>query len=133
MLGRRETVPTGGYAATGRIPRKRAQVASRASGERSGIAPKSNPYEIPGAARLSGWLRESAGMNNRFFVVVVALSACSFSGAQPPPLEAFAALPAMQSPTLSPDGQRIAFITHVDRGSFVYASRLASQQADAVV
>jgi len=71
-------------------------------------------------------------MNNRLFVVV-ALSLCSIAAAQPPPLEAFAALSAMQSPSLSPDGKRIAFITHVERGSFIYASRLASQQADAVV
>ncbi|HEX5047180.1 MAG TPA: prolyl oligopeptidase family serine peptidase [Gammaproteobacteria bacterium] len=71
-------------------------------------------------------------MNKRVFVAVVGLGLCSVAAAQPP-LEAFAALPAMQSPSLSPDGQRIAFIAHVDKGSFVYASRLASQQADAVV
>ncbi|HZF30102.1 MAG TPA: S9 family peptidase [Gammaproteobacteria bacterium] len=72
-------------------------------------------------------------MKSRRLAVVLALWLCSAATAQPPPLEAFAALPAMQSPSLSPDGQRIAFITHVDKGSFVYASRLASQQADAVV
>ena len=53
--------------------------------------------------------------------------------AQPPPVAAFAALPAMQSPAISPDGKRLAFITHTDAGGFVYAVQLATNQADAIV
>ena len=50
-----------------------------------------------------------------------------------PPAAAFAALPAMHSPAISPDGTRFAFIAHTDRGSFVYAAQLANNQADAIV
>jgi dipeptidyl aminopeptidase/acylaminoacyl peptidase len=48
-------------------------------------------------------------------------------------VEAFAALPAMQSPAISPDGMRIAFIAQNNEGSFVYAAQLANNQADAIV
>lgn len=52
--------------------------------------------------------------------------------AQPPPA-AFAALPAVQSPAISPDGQRIAYIARTGAGTFVYAAQLATNQADAII
>jgi dipeptidyl aminopeptidase/acylaminoacyl peptidase len=42
--------------------------------------------------------------------------------AQAPPLEAFAALPAMQSPSISPDGNKLAFIAQADAGSYILVS-----------
>jgi dipeptidyl aminopeptidase/acylaminoacyl peptidase len=53
--------------------------------------------------------------------------------AQLPPAAAFAALPAVQSPAISPDGQRIAYIARTGGGTFVYAVQLANNQADAIV
>ena len=65
--------------------------------------------------------------------LVPALCLGPIAAAQPPPAAAFAALPAMQSPAISPDGTRIAFIAQTDDGSFVYAAQLANNQADAIV
>jgi dipeptidyl aminopeptidase/acylaminoacyl peptidase len=39
----------------------------------------------------------------------------------------------MQSPAISPDGTRIAFIARTADGTFVYAAQLANNQADAIV
>jgi dipeptidyl aminopeptidase/acylaminoacyl peptidase len=52
---------------------------------------------------------------------------------QPPPPSAFAALPAMKSPAISPDGKRYAFIAHVGERVLVYAAQLDNNQADAVI
>lgn len=53
--------------------------------------------------------------------------------AQAPPLDAFAALPAMTSPTISPDGKRLAFIAQAETGSFVMVSDLATMAVGAAV
>lgn len=66
------------------------------------------------------------------FFLVLGLQ-LSHGAAQPPPVAAFAALPAMQSAAISPDGMRIAFIAPSDEGSLVYAAQLANNQADAIV
>jgi dipeptidyl aminopeptidase/acylaminoacyl peptidase len=67
-------------------------------------------------------------------LVALALALCwTDASAQPPPVEAFAALPAMQSPAISPDGQRIAFIAQTAQGTLVYAAQLANNTADAIV
>lgn len=63
------------------------------------------------------------------FLVVV----CSSALAQAPPLDAFAALPAMQSPSISPDGKRLAFIAQAEAGSFVMVSDLATMAVGAAV
>src|SRR5690606_6337506 len=42
-------------------------------------------------------------------------------------------LPAVQSPAISPDGQRIAYIARTGTGTFVYAAQLATNQADAII
>src|SRR5688572_18690172 len=65
--------------------------------------------------------------------LVLALCLGPVAAAQPPPAAAFAALPAMQSPVISPDGERIAFIAQTNDGALVYAVQLASNQADAVI
>lgn len=44
--------------------------------------------------------------------------------AQAPIAEAFAALPAMESPSLSADGTRIAFIAHAQAGSYIFVANL---------
>ena len=46
------------------------------------------------------------------------------AAAQPPPVEAFATLPVMESPSLSLDGKRLAFIAQSTGGSFVLVSDL---------
>jgi len=71
----------------------------------------------------------------RLFAVVSSflLFVSSFAAAQPPPLEAFAALPAMQSPTISPDGKRLAFIAQAVAGSFVFVSDLDTMAVGAAV
>jgi dipeptidyl aminopeptidase/acylaminoacyl peptidase len=51
----------------------------------------------------------------------------------PPPVEAFAALPAMQSPNISPDGQRLAFIAQSDASSFVLVSNLSDMKVTSAV
>src|SRR6185503_10759991 len=64
----------------------------------------------------------------------VLLAVCAHAEAQnPPPLEAFAALPAMQSPSISPDGKRLAFIAQADAGSFVLVSDLQTMAVGAAV
>jgi hypothetical protein len=72
-------------------------------------------------------------MKSRCLFLVLAPWFAPIAAAQPPPATAFAALPAMQSPAISPDGTRIAFIAHTSDGSFVYAAQLANNQADAIV
>jgi hypothetical protein len=57
----------------------------------------------------------------------------SLAAAQAPPPAAFAALPAVQSPAISPDGERIAYVARTGDGTFVYAVRLATNQADAII
>jgi dipeptidyl aminopeptidase/acylaminoacyl peptidase len=51
----------------------------------------------------------------------------------PPPVEAFASLPAMESPSLSPDGERLAFITQAATGSFVLVSNLETMAVTSAV
>jgi dipeptidyl aminopeptidase/acylaminoacyl peptidase len=64
----------------------------------------------------------------------VLLAVCAHAEAQgPPPLEAFAALPAMQSPSISPDGKRLAFIAQADAGSYVFVSDLQTMAVGAAV
>ncbi len=65
--------------------------------------------------------------------LVSALCLGSIAAAQPAPVAAFAALPAMQSPAISPDGTRIAFIAQTADGALVYAAQLANNQADAII
>jgi dipeptidyl aminopeptidase/acylaminoacyl peptidase len=83
--------------------------------------------------RIAADNRHRSLMNSRHLLIVIALGLGPMAAAQPPPVAVFAAPPAMQSPSISPDGARIAFIAHTDQGTFVYASQLASNQADAVV
>jgi dipeptidyl aminopeptidase/acylaminoacyl peptidase len=55
------------------------------------------------------------------------LAATSIAQAQQrPPAEAFAALPAMDSPSLSPEGDRLAFLSHGPQGSYVLVLDLGS-------
>src|SRR5688500_17979654 len=61
------------------------------------------------------------------------LGLCSTAGAQAPPVEAFAALPAMQAPNISPDGQRLAFIAQADASSFVLVSNLSDMKVTSAV
>ena len=72
-------------------------------------------------------------MKSRCLVVLAALCYVTGSPAQPPPVEAFAALPTTQSPAFSPDGKRIAFIAQTPQGTLVYAAQLATNTADAIV
>ena len=72
-------------------------------------------------------------MKSRCLFLVSALCLGSIAAAQPPPVAAFAALPAMQSPAISPDGARFAFIAQTADGALVYAAQLANNQADAIV
>jgi dipeptidyl aminopeptidase/acylaminoacyl peptidase len=65
-------------------------------------------------------------------VGVLAFCFAPIAAAQPSPA-AFAALPAVQSPAISPDGERIAYIARTGGGTFVYAVRLATNQADAII
>jgi len=55
------------------------------------------------------------------------------TAAQPPPPSAFAALPAMQSPAMSPDGTRYAFIAHAGDRTLLYVAQLATNQAETVI
>jgi len=66
-------------------------------------------------------------------VLLAALCYGIGAAAQPPPVEAFAALPTTQSPAISPDGKRIAFIAQTPRGTLVYAAQLATNTANAIV
>lgn len=70
------------------------------------------------------------------FAAVSSLLLCLCSlvaAAQPPPLEAFASLPVMQAPKISPDGKRLAFIAQADTGSFVFVSDLETMAVGAAV
>jgi dipeptidyl aminopeptidase/acylaminoacyl peptidase len=51
----------------------------------------------------------------------------------PPPVEAFASLPAMESPSLSPDGKRLAFIAQAPGSSFVLVSNLETMAVTSAV
>ena len=62
-----------------------------------------------------------------------ALCFASVAHAQSPPAEAFAALPSMDSPSLSPDGKRLAFISHGQEGGFVLVSDLENMAVTAAV
>ncbi len=66
-------------------------------------------------------------------VSVMLLAVCPLAQAQRPPLGAFAALPALQSPSISPDGKRLAFIAQADAGSFVLVSDLETMAVGAAV
>ena len=68
-----------------------------------------------------------------YLVSFVLLAVCSLAEAQRPPLDAFAAMPAMQSPVISPDGKRLAFIAQADAGSFVLVSDLATMAVGAAI
>jgi dipeptidyl aminopeptidase/acylaminoacyl peptidase len=57
----------------------------------------------------------------------------SYSSAQAPPIEAFAALPAMQAPSISPDGQRLAFIAQAESNAFVLVSNLSDMKVTSAV
>ena len=72
-------------------------------------------------------------MKSRCLVLLAALCCVTGSPAQPPPVEAFAALPTTQSPSISPDGKRIAFIAQTPQGTLVYAAQLATNTADAII
>jgi hypothetical protein len=61
------------------------------------------------------------------------LGISSLAAAQPPPLEAFATLPAMQAPNISPDGQRLAFIAQADANAFVLVSNLSDMKVTSAV
>jgi dipeptidyl aminopeptidase/acylaminoacyl peptidase len=61
------------------------------------------------------------------------LAVCPSAWAQAPPLEAFAALPAIQSPSISPNGKRLAFIAQAEAGSFVLVSDLETMAVGAAV
>jgi hypothetical protein len=63
----------------------------------------------------------------------ILLGPSSVAAAQAPPLEAFAALPAMHAPSLSPDGQRLAFIAQAQGQSFVLVSNIADNKVTAAV
>jgi dipeptidyl aminopeptidase/acylaminoacyl peptidase len=72
-------------------------------------------------------------MKSSCLVLFAALCFGTSVAAQPPPVEAFAALPTTQSPAISPDGKRIAFIAQTGEGTLVYAAQLATNTADAIV
>ena len=72
-------------------------------------------------------------MKALFVVSPLLLGICSLAAAQPPPLEAFAALPAMQAPSISPDGQRLAFIAQAEDKGFVLVSNLSDMKVTAAV
>lgn len=72
-------------------------------------------------------------MKLRHVMLVPALCLATIAAAQPPPVSAFAALPAIKSPAISPDGKRYAFIAHAGDGVLVYAAQLDNNQADAVI
>lgn len=57
----------------------------------------------------------------------------SIAAAQPPPVELFAALPAMDAPSISPDGKRLAFIAQAEAGSYVFVSDLETMTVGAAV
>lgn len=53
--------------------------------------------------------------------------------AQAPPVEAFAGLPAMESPSISADGMRIAFITHAEGGGYIFVAKLEDNSVTAAI
>ena len=61
------------------------------------------------------------------------LGSGSAAVAQAPPLDAFAALPAMQAPSISPDGQHLAFIAQAQGQSFVLVSNIGDNKVTAAV
>ncbi|HEX5047536.1 MAG TPA: S9 family peptidase [Gammaproteobacteria bacterium] len=72
-------------------------------------------------------------MRTPFVVGSLLLAIWSFAAAQPPPLEAFASLPAMQSPSISPDGKRLAFIAQDGDKSFVLVADIETRAVGAAV
>jgi dipeptidyl aminopeptidase/acylaminoacyl peptidase len=72
-------------------------------------------------------------MRTPFVVVSLLFGICSLAAAQPPPLEAFASMPAMQSPSISPDGKRLAFIAQDGDKSFVLVADLETRAVGAAV
>jgi dipeptidyl aminopeptidase/acylaminoacyl peptidase len=58
---------------------------------------------------------------------------CASAAGQAPPAEAFAALPAMESPSISADGTRLAFVAHSPTGSYVLVAKLDGMQVTNVV
>ncbi|HJR69828.1 MAG TPA: hypothetical protein VKA43_07290, partial [Gammaproteobacteria bacterium] len=67
--------------------------------------------------------------------VLASLAFCPIvvAAQQPLPVEAFASLPAMESPSLSPDGKRLAFIAQSTGGSFVLVSDLETMAVTSAV
>jgi dipeptidyl aminopeptidase/acylaminoacyl peptidase len=79
-------------------------------------------------------MNRGSAVKSRYLFCALTLCLASLAAAQaPPPPAAFAALPAVQSPAISPDGERIAYIARTGDGTFVYAVRLATNQADAII
>lgn len=91
------------------------------------MAPGALPHASSHPKQASGRVKSSCP------AVVLTLCFGFVATAQPPPATAFAALPAVESPAISPNGQRIAYIARTSAGAFVYAVQLASNRADAVI
>jgi cephalosporin-C deacetylase-like acetyl esterase len=72
-------------------------------------------------------------MKRRYLLLVPGLFVGTVATAQPPPASAFGSLPVMQSPAISPDGLRYAFIAHAGERNLVYAAQLDTNTADAVI
>jgi len=77
--------------------------------------------------------RNSVLLSSALAVLATALLVGSDVAAQQLPAEAFAALPAMESPSISPDGKRLAFITHSADGTYVFVVELDGMQVTTVV
>jgi dipeptidyl aminopeptidase/acylaminoacyl peptidase len=69
---------------------------------------------------MGAWFRGFAG--------AVVASIWQVVVAQVPPPEAFAALPAMESPAISADGERIAFISHAAGQSFILVANIDTME-----
>jgi dipeptidyl aminopeptidase/acylaminoacyl peptidase len=76
---------------------------------------------------------QGAAIKPASFVLTLLFFVSMSAGGQAPPLEAFAALPAMQAANISPDGQRLAFIAQADENSFVLVSNLSDLKVTAAV
>lgn len=57
-------------------------------------------------------------------ILVCLFVACSSVEASPPPIEAFAALPQMRSPALSPGGTHVVFITSIEDRSIAAVGKI---------
>jgi dipeptidyl aminopeptidase/acylaminoacyl peptidase len=73
----------------------------------------------------------------RFSVTTLLAAAAALPGlasvAQQPPVEAFASLPAMESPSISVDGTRIAFITHAEGRDYIFVAKLEDFSVTAAI